>query len=449
LTSPLKLPKEIMHLFPAWEYCCPSCGAYVESPVSFCPICKTAFNKESWRVPPRFLKSHEAMSEYVHTVLAPKLNPKQRESLFQYFTELFNDGFESGDFSAWDGTEGSPSVQGSVVHHGSYAMQVSDNGEHNCYKAFTASSGPVYARCYIQFSDLSSDGNYARFLSLENSSGYGAVVIIRNTSGVCKFEFYNKYYGDYVQCTTEVQVDTWYCVELLFWKYGESGNCKVWINGNLEAEETGNDPNVDVDRIYVGAVASDGNHYNFDYYIDCVVAADTYIGPETAAQTHTKTWTNDALFKKLGITKTLNVDAAFQKQNLPKTFGLDSTFQKSFTLQKQADALFKKINTQETFGVDTDFLRKNVIKSFAVDAHFVGLVTQTISKQIDSLLKKLDTTKNFGLDAYFGSAEAGAYTKNFALDVMFAYKVKLPELWLDENGKLVLNISKPYTWVGT
>ena len=76
-------------------------------------------------------------------------------------------------------------------------------------------------------------------------------------------------------------------------------------------------------------------------------------------------------------------------------------------------------------------------------------MTQTISRQIDVLLKKLDLTKNFGLDVYFGPFEAETYAKTFALDAIFAYKVRLPELWLDENGKIVLNISKPYTWVGT
>jgi len=159
-----------------------------------------------------------------------------------------------------------------------------------------------------------------------------------------------------------------------------------------------------------------------------------YIVPEAGAETYTKTWTTDALFKKLGIPKSLDVDAAFQKQDIPKTFGLDATFQKSFIIQKQIDSLFKRFD---------------ILKSFAVDARFGALMTQTISRQIDVLLKKLDLTKNFGLDVYFGPFEAETYAKTFALDAIFAYKVRLPELWLDENGKIVLNISKPYTWVGS
>ena len=60
------------------------------------------------------------MSEYAHKVLAPKLSSKQREFLFKYFTELFSDGFESGDFSAWDLTQNNVSVETDNPHHGSY-----------------------------------------------------------------------------------------------------------------------------------------------------------------------------------------------------------------------------------------------------------------------------------------------------------------------------------------
>ena len=92
---PVKLPKEVLSLFPTWEYRCPCCSTYVESNISFCPNCKMPFDEKKWRVPPRFFKSHEAMSDYAHKVLAPKLSPIQRELLFKYFTELFSSGWEN------------------------------------------------------------------------------------------------------------------------------------------------------------------------------------------------------------------------------------------------------------------------------------------------------------------------------------------------------------------
>jgi len=152
------------------------------------------------------------------------------------------------------------------------------------------------------------------------------------------------------------------------------------------------------------------------------------------AQTYTKTWTTDTLFKKLGITKTAAIDTAFKKPNIQ--------------IQRQVDILFKKLDILKTFGVDIDFLKKDIIKSFAVDARFGAVITYTVSKQIDVLFKKLGITRAFGIDAYFGPVGAVTYTKSFALDAVFAYKVRLPEIWLDEEGKIVLNVSRSYVLVG-
>ena len=126
---PVKLPKDVLSLFPTWEHRCPRCSTYVEVNSSFCPKCKTAFNEKKLRVPPRFLKSYEAMSEYAHKVLAPKLTAKERELLFKYFTEMFSDGFESGDFSEWTGTSGSSAVSSVQSHSGSNSMYCSATNE--------------------------------------------------------------------------------------------------------------------------------------------------------------------------------------------------------------------------------------------------------------------------------------------------------------------------------
>jgi hypothetical protein len=120
----------------------------------------------------------------------------------------------------------------------------------------------------------------------------------------------------------------------------------------------------------------------------------------------------------------------------------------TYTRTWDADVLFSKLDLLESFGVDTTLLKRNIVRNFGVDASFGAALAKEISRQIDVLLKKLDAQKTFGLDVYFGQVEAETYAKNFALDVIFAYKVRLPELWLDENGKLVLNVSKPYAWVG-
>lgn len=167
----------------------------------------------------------------------------------------------------------------------------------------------------------------------------------------------------------------------------------------------------------------------------------------SGGQTYTKTWATDALFKKLGITRTSAIEMALQKQNIPKTFDVDAAFLATVYVQRQTDVLFKKLDALKTFGVDVDFLKRDVIKGFAVDARFGSVVTYAISKQIDVLFEKLGVARTFGIDACFGAVEAVAYIRSLALDVVFAFKMRLPEIWLDEEGKIVLNISRPYVWV--
>jgi hypothetical protein len=417
------------------------------------------FDEKKWRIPPRFLKSHEAMSKYAHKVLAPKLTQKQRELLFQYFTEIFTDGFESGDFSAWTGSwssNGTAEVNGDNPHHGLYNAEFATVGAGTnyfvYYKTFTEQS-EAFARCYLKLDSLPSSGKkLLNLVEFRHGTTHKIRAGIHNDAGTMKWLLTyeeNGAWGTEQAYTATINAGQYYCVEIKFVASSTVGEARLYIDDNEIITATGINTGTDgAERVVCGIVAVDGDTSR-TLFIDCVVVADTYIGSETTEQTYTKTWTTDALFKKLGIAKTLSVDIAFQKQNIPKTFGLDSTFQKSFTIQQQIDLLFKKLDILETFGIDADFLKNDIIKSFTLDARFGALMTHTISKQIDVLLKKLDATKTFGLDIYFGSVEAETYAKSFGLSVIFAYKVRLPELWLDENGKIVLNISKPYTWVGS
>ncbi|MFA5364705.1 MAG: hypothetical protein WC325_05930 [Candidatus Bathyarchaeia archaeon] len=374
----IKLPKQVLDMFPRWEYCCPNCGTYVEAGKGSCPGCKTAFDEKSWRVPPRFLENSEAMSEYAHKVLAPKLTGKQRELLFRYFTEFFSDGFESGDFTAWSGTVGSPSVQSVVKHCGSYAFSATGTANSYVYKNFGAQS-TLFVRFYSRWINLNTI-SFSRPLRVVGNSNIVTTVSVQSD----KISYYRSgWYDGYMTVNT----NTWYCIEFEFVKHASEGVMRLYVDGAELVGETNIDTSgfSDPDSIRVGL--TEYGNVNTTVYVDCVVVADTLIGPESAQQTYTKTWTTDALFKKLGITKSFGVDSALQK-------------------------------------------------------------TVTVQKQVDALLKKLNIPKTFGVDAYLGAVEHETCTVTFGLTTRFAYKVRLPELWLDENGKLVLNISQPYTWVG-
>lgn len=195
---------------------------------------------------------------------------------------------------------------------------------------------------------------------------------------------------------------------------------------------------------------------------------------QEGAATYTKTFQIDALFQKLGIAKTFGLDAALQKRDLTgqfvtdvffkkvgaKIFGVDAFLKKSnVTVSFAIDSIFGVVSKTKTFDLDLLLKALGFKKTFLVDAVLrktrivtVGLdvvLCKTGAKAFstDVLFKGLEF-KSFLIDAYFGAVGAVTYTRSFALNVVFAYKVKLPEILLDESGKIVLNISRPYVWVG-
>jgi hypothetical protein len=280
-----RLPKEVLDLFPRWSYQCPKCGKQYDETVQACNQCGTVYDESKWRVPPSFLKSHEAMSEYAHKVLAPKLTQKQRELLFHYFTELFSDGFEGGNFDLWTNTFGSPTVVENPVFDGSYAAEfyaASDWDSHYLRKSSGISGNPWHVRFYMRIENLPSSGDEFRFLRcLDTGWTQLYEVKIKNISGTLKL-WINRTRPSSV--TTDYnfsfQADTWYCIEVGFYAHSSEGYYKVYIDGN----EVIDDGSLDTSGNNAGILdlgLSGGNTYHpVTIQIDSVIVADTYIGPE-------------------------------------------------------------------------------------------------------------------------------------------------------------------------
>ena len=344
-----------------WDYICPKCRKEVEKNSSKCPHCRERYGSPI-RVPPQILKDPKALEKYIHKHVFPRVSKEQREYLAQYFTEFLNSGWEDSggtdvtDDGKWDGTSVDSGctleVQSTTKYAGTYAAHAiitSGNRRAYIYKDFTAQS-TAYSRVYVRFSSFPASGDSVTFNFLAGSVGWVQMVEVYNDSGTVKWRLYYHNGTSHTGGLTETletdnpSLDTWYCVEQKYVQDASSGEARVYINGVEKITKTGLNTSSagSAGRFHSALFGRTSNlSGNVEVYVDSCVVADTYIGPETAEQTYTKTWATDALFKKLGITKTLGVD------------------------------------------------------------------------------------------------------------VVFAYKVRLPELWLDENGKLVLNISKPYTWVGT
>lgn len=204
---------------------------------------------------------------------------------------IFSDGFESNDFTAWTGTQGSPTVVSDITHHGTYAMQVSTTGATTyVYKTFTAIS-TAHIRAYYRFDDIPAAGVQFQIITLRNSAG-GTVALIElyNSGGTQKvYLFYYDGADKNVGVNFAWATGQWYCLELRAVISGAgAGEYRFYIDGVEEAglTKTGltNNGRGNVDLTTVG-LWHDGGAPAKVLRVDCVVVDSSYIGLESTAYT--------------------------------------------------------------------------------------------------------------------------------------------------------------------
>jgi hypothetical protein len=287
-----------------WDYICPKCKQEVKQKSHKCPNCSENYGVPL-RVPPKTLKDKKALEEYVHKHVFPKVSAKQREYLTQFFTEIFSDGFESGDFSAWTGTyvDAGQTLEVSTEqkHHGTYSEKVicTDASKRAyAYKEWTTVE-TVYARIYVYVTQavLNTTSRNIMFMMFHDKAcaistvgrteklSVGIISATRN--------FYIVYSNDIAggagsyTSTKTLSLNTWYCLEMMHTHGdGTNGIYRVYIDDVLEKEWTGLDTNdYKADRLKVGMVMGWYNVNDYGtWYSDCVVVADTYIGLESGVK---------------------------------------------------------------------------------------------------------------------------------------------------------------------
>lgn len=286
----MKIPFWLLHILPMWDYICPKCKRDVDKKSEKCIHCGEQYN-EPLHVPPKLLKDPKALEIYVHKHVFPRVSRAQRDYLAQFFTELLNDGFESGDFSAWDGTQVSTGETATVEvidpHHGTYQAKFSCDGSSaneyaRVYKSLIAGQDTVYTRAYFKIiTALPASGQGYRLIRHKSPETFAiGYVRIVNVAGTIKWLLIaNEVEDEYID---SIQLDTWYCLELYTKVNTVSGEAKLYIDGTERCSLTG-DYSLDtrISAIYIGQGGSTGATAH-DIYVDCVVVADTYIGPEAA-----------------------------------------------------------------------------------------------------------------------------------------------------------------------
>jgi len=193
-------------------------------------------------------------------------------------TILFNDGFETNDFSAWDGTTGSPATSSDYAHHGTYSVKI--DASETVYKSITNTADARYIRSYVYFVTLPTSDVYQVGICGFAPAGFHGYPFFATAykdpaDSTVKFALRDTYFNNWNITAIEPNTGEWYYVEV---KYIKSGTGELYVDGTLRA--TLSCPAVNTDYSFVGSPeGTQGTGY-----IDCVVVADTYIGPEEEGQ---------------------------------------------------------------------------------------------------------------------------------------------------------------------
>lgn len=201
----------------------------------------------------------------------------------------FGSSFETVDFSEWDATEGSPSIQALRRHCGIYSMY--------CYVPSGDDEGPYInighhkegqVMLEVQFDELPADGTYIEFFKFMRDGSTTIMSLrLRNNSGNYEWGFGYRAAGSLsydwdADTQNNPAVDTWHCVKAEIFLSPENGTATAdyTMTVNDAALDDANKTNVDSD--YTGftdlyaMVTTDDTRARV--FIDCIEFETTAIG---------------------------------------------------------------------------------------------------------------------------------------------------------------------------
>lgn len=287
----MNIPLWLLRLLPMWDYICPKCKKEVEKNSHKCPFCGERYGVPL-RVPPKILKDAKALEKYVHEKVFPRISASQREYLTRFFTVLFSDGFESGDFSAWTGTIVTSGNTLEVItgakytgSYGAHSVATAYNDTALCYKTFGSTYTTLYVRIYLYIVQFNFTSGYADSI----------IQIVNNTGTIIEsFGIYNDagtlrpairdYSDSSWTYTGSMTTGTWYCFEAKTVCASGTGELRLYLDGIDTVDETGINNPYTPNQVNCGQNAGFGGHSGtVEIYYDDVVVADAYIGPISTA----------------------------------------------------------------------------------------------------------------------------------------------------------------------
>jgi len=326
-----------------------------------------------------------------------------------FATTIFSDGFESGDFSAWTGTAYSgtaPTVVTDYVHHGTYSMKASftkDTEYGVAYKTVT-SAKEYYMRSYVRLSATPPSNTGATIMPYLKDQTNNIIlgrVTVKNNAGTLQVgaAYYNNGVKTSYYVNQSFSAGTWYCVELRVVCGSGTGIVQVWWDGTKIIDVQNLNNNYNIERAYVGVGAFSDDYpttaWSLDVRHDCVVVADTYIGPEAAGQEYSFTLTETV--KPSAALNVWQEHAYTLSQTIIQTSILQYGAEATQTLTETATPTETILYWQEQSVVFTQSTTLTTILTYAAELAEVFIVNiETVNPQgnmyywIEELITPLD-----------------------------------------------------------
>ena len=181
---------------------------------------------------------------------------------------IFEDGFETNDFSAWTGTVGAPVIVGAPVHHGSFAGQFNAHAE--VARKTLSQVGTAYMKVDLQVSTVPSSNMRHCLFGMDDTNNsenpylelvYSGATLYwalryRNGAGAEVF---------LLSVNPAVIANTWYCCEI---KQVNGTAVEFWIN-SVSRGSSADVQAVDLNECYVGTRHITAGSQTLT--VDCVV----------------------------------------------------------------------------------------------------------------------------------------------------------------------------------
>jgi len=210
---------------------------------------------------------------------------------------VLNDGFETGDFRAWNGTYitagGTATVDDAGSYEGTYHSHFRTNDsipEVNyayCYEDLSSSVTEVYARGYFKIAEgLPLDNNDERFglVGFEVNGHLQATFRVYRYGGVDNFNIVGLNGTAGIAKSAESiypSLGQWYCIEFYVRMHDSSGEYRAWVNGIEQIAITNVDTTIygsSVTCVRFGLTYTANVDHSVDVYCDSAVISTRPIG---------------------------------------------------------------------------------------------------------------------------------------------------------------------------